>query len=54
MSQTLRILVVDDARSMARTLVDIFRVKGCEAEVASSAIKEPSQLLDGSSPPGVG
>ena len=36
MSETLRILVVDDDRSMAKTLVDIFKVKGYEAEAAYS------------------
>jgi len=36
MKGQLRILVVDDDRSMAKTLVDIFRVKGHEAEAAHS------------------
>jgi DNA-binding NtrC family response regulator len=37
MSERLRILVVDDDRRMAKTLVNIFQVKGCEAEAAHSA-----------------
>ncbi len=37
MSKTLRILIVDDDRMMVKTLRDIFRVKGYEAEVAYSA-----------------
>lgn len=36
MSEKLRILVVDDDRRMAKTLVDIFRVKGHEADAAYS------------------
>ena len=36
MSERLRILVVDDDRRMAKTLVDILRVKGYEAEAAHS------------------
>ena len=36
MSETLRILVVDDGPSMAKTLVDIFKVKGYQAEAAHS------------------
>ena len=37
MREKLRILVVDDDHRMARTLVDILRVKGHEAEAAHSA-----------------
>lgn len=36
MSEKLRILIVDDDRRMAKTLVDIFKVKGYEAEAAHS------------------
>lgn len=36
MSEKLRILVVDDDRRMAKTLVNIFQVKGYEAEAAHS------------------
>ena len=36
MSEKLSILVVDDDPSMAKTLVDIFRVKGHQAEAAHS------------------
>jgi len=36
MSGTLRILVVDDDHTVTRTLVDIFRVSGYEAEAAHS------------------
>lgn len=37
MSEKLRILVVDDDRRMAKTLVNIFQVKGYQAEAAHSA-----------------
>ncbi|MFC1782134.1 response regulator [Planctomycetota bacterium] len=36
MSETLRVLIVDDDRQMAKTLTDIFRVKGYRAEAAHS------------------
>ena len=36
MSEKLRVLIVDDDRMMAKTLYDIIRVKGYEAEVANS------------------
>ena len=36
MSEPLRLLVVDDDRRMAKTLVDILRVKGYQAEAAHS------------------
>ena len=36
MSEKLRILIVDDDRKMAKTLVDILKVKGYEAEAAHS------------------
>lgn len=36
MSENLRILIVDDDRQMAKTLMDIFGVKGYRAEVAHS------------------
>jgi two-component system response regulator HydG len=39
---SLRILVVDDDRSMAKTLTDIFRIKGHQAEMAHSG----SEALD--------
>lgn len=41
MNDALRVLVVDDDRGMARTLVDIFRVKGYEAEAANSGSSAP-------------
>jgi two-component system response regulator HydG len=37
MSGRLRILIVDDERRMAKTLVDILKVKGYKAEAAHSA-----------------
>lgn len=37
MSEKLRILIVDDDRRMAKTLVNIFQVKGYEAEAAHSS-----------------
>ncbi len=48
MSETLRILVVDDDPSMARTLMNIFEVKGHTAEIAHSgaeALERVAQSL---------
>ena len=39
MKSKLRVLVVDDDRMMARTLRDILRVKGCDAEAVHSGPK---------------
>jgi DNA-binding response OmpR family regulator len=36
MSESVRLLIVDDDRRMARTLRDIFSVKGFQAELAYS------------------
>lgn len=44
MSDKLRILIVDDDRRMARTLVDILRVKGYEVEGAHSASEALEKL----------
>jgi two-component system response regulator HydG len=41
----LRILVVDDDRRMAKTLVDIFQVKGYEAEAAHSGPEALEKVL---------
>jgi DNA-binding NtrC family response regulator len=45
MSRSLRILIIDDDRRMAKTLVDILRVKGFEAEAANSAEEAITMLL---------
>ena len=42
MSEKLRILIVDDDRGMAKTLLDIFKVEGYEAQAAHSG----SEALD--------
>ena len=47
MSELLRILVVDDDRRMAKTLVDIFRVKGYEAEAAHSGSEALEKVMGG-------
>ena len=47
MSEELRILVVDDDRRMARTLVDIFKVEGYEAEVAHSGPEALERVAQG-------
>ena len=39
MSEELRVLVVDDDQQMAKTLTDIFRVKGYRAEPAHSGVE---------------
>ncbi len=39
MSEVLRVLVVDDDHRLAKTLVDILRVKGFEAEAAHSGLE---------------
>ncbi|MEE9617441.1 MAG: response regulator [Anaerolineae bacterium] len=48
MSETLRILVVDDDPSMAKTLVDIFKVKGHQAEAAHSGPEALAKVAQGS------
>jgi len=45
---SLRILVVDDDQSMAKTLTDIFRVKGHQAEMAHSG-PEALEKIEGAS-----
>ncbi len=47
MSEMLRILVVDDDPMMTRTLVDILRVKGYEAEAAYSGAEALQRLAEG-------
>lgn len=47
MKDTLRILVVDDDPGMVKTLVDIFKVKGYEAEAAFSAPEALSKVAEG-------
>jgi len=47
MKSTLRILVVDDDPSMVKTLVDIFKVKGYEAEAALSASEALAKVAEG-------
>ena len=47
MSELLRILVVDDDRTMAKTLASIFRVKGYEAVVAHSGSEALNKIADG-------
>jgi len=47
MEDKLCILVVDDDPSMAKTLVDIFRAKGHEAEAASSGSKALEKVTEG-------
>ena len=39
MKEKLRILIVDDDRRMVKTLLDIFKVKGYEAEAAHSGVE---------------
>ncbi len=46
MSETLRILVVDDDHSMAKTLVDILKVTGYEAEAAHSGAKALEKVAE--------
>ena len=48
MKSELRILVVDDDRRMAKTLVDILKVKGYEAEAAYSG-REALERIEGGS-----
>ncbi len=47
MSENLRILIVDDDQRMAKTLKDIFNVKGYEAEVAHSGREALKELAKG-------
>ena len=47
MNEKLRVLIVDDDRRMAKTLKDIFNVKGYEAEVAHSG-PEALEKVEGS------
>ena len=47
MSEMLHILVVDDDRRMARTLVDIFRIKGYEVEAAHSGTEALEKVKAG-------
>lgn len=47
MSENLHILIVDDDRSMANTLRDIFKVKGYEAEVAYSGPEALDKMKEG-------
>ena len=47
MSELLRILVVDDDRTMAKTLASIFRVKGYEAVVAHSGSEALNKMAGG-------
>jgi len=46
-SEELRILVVDDDRLVARTLVDILRVKGYEPQAAHSAAEALEKVVEG-------
>jgi DNA-binding NtrC family response regulator len=48
MNQNLRILIVDDDHSMARTLADIFNFKGYEAEVAHSGAEALEKMAGNS------
>ncbi len=47
MNEKLRILVVDDDRRMAKTLADIFQVKGYEVEVAHSGPEALEKVAGG-------
>ncbi len=47
MSEPLRILIVDDNEMMVKTLQDIFRVKGYEAEAAYSGAEALVKVEDG-------
>ena len=47
MSETLRILVVDDDCRMAKTLANIFRFKGYEAVVAHSGSEALEKVMEG-------
>lgn len=46
MSKKIRILVVDDDRRMVKTLVDILKVKGYEAEGANSGYEAQEKLAE--------
>ena len=48
MEDTLRILVVDDDRMMARTIVDILKVKGYEAQAVHSGPEALEKVAQGS------
>jgi CheY-like chemotaxis protein len=45
MKDTLRILVADDDPSMAKTLADICRVKGYEAETTNSGARALDRVM---------
>ena len=47
MSERMRILIVDDDHRMAKTLTDIFKVKGCEAEDAYSGPEALEKVAEG-------
>jgi CheY-like chemotaxis protein len=47
MSETLRILVVDDDRLMARTIVDILKIKGYQAEAVHSGPGALEKMAEG-------
>ena len=46
MKANLPILVVDDDRRMAKTLVDILRVKGFEAETAHDGVEALEKIVE--------
>ena len=48
MSETLRVLVVDDDRRIAKTIVDILKVKGYESEEAHSAAEALNMVKENS------
>ena len=47
MSENLNILIVDDDRRMAKTLVDILKVKGFETESAHSGSEAMDKVKEG-------
>ena len=46
MPQPLRVLIVDDNQMMAKTLQDIFKVKGYQAEIAYSGLEALEMVTD--------